>query len=187
MNALADLRAGADQGVRVDQCALVNIRADVDIHGRHADDSASDIGPGTNRRAAGNYAHAIAGRETASGEGVLVDKRKASKRAASKRHLFERAKAKAEQDSLLDPGIHPPAGGRSGVRFGGSDYARLERRAQREKGGHGLGIIDGGWAGSKMLRDLPLKLVETHCKSSVSIWREVGIRDQGTALLWRIG
>src|ERR1700722_15006635 len=67
VNAFADLRAGADQGVRVDQRALVDIRADVDIHGRHADDAAGQVRPGANRRAAGNYAHAVAGCEPAGG------------------------------------------------------------------------------------------------------------------------
>src|SRR6185437_2220217 len=37
---LADLRAGTDEGMRVDHCAFVDIGSGVDVHGRHADDTA---------------------------------------------------------------------------------------------------------------------------------------------------
>ena len=56
---LADLRAAANQGVRIDHGAIVNISADVDVHGRHASDTAADVAAIANAGAAGNDADAV--------------------------------------------------------------------------------------------------------------------------------
>src|ERR1035438_8925850 len=47
VDAFADLGAGADKGVGIDHCAFVHVSAGVDVHGRHADDAAGDVGSGT--------------------------------------------------------------------------------------------------------------------------------------------
>ena len=58
VDAFADLRARADQGVRVDHGAFIDPGAGVDVHRRHADDTARDVSSGANGGAAGNDAHA---------------------------------------------------------------------------------------------------------------------------------
>ena len=49
VNALANLGAGSDKGVRIDHRSLVDPGAGVDVTGGNADHSASDVSAGTNR------------------------------------------------------------------------------------------------------------------------------------------
>jgi hypothetical protein len=44
--------------------------------------------------------------------------------------LFQDAEAKAEQNALLDPGIHSPSGRRGGVRGSGAHLAGFKGRPQ---------------------------------------------------------
>jgi len=73
VDALADLRAGTDQGVRVDHGAFIHPGAGVDIHGRHADYTASNVSACADGRAAGNDTDAVGCGEMANRIGVLVD------------------------------------------------------------------------------------------------------------------
>ena len=74
MNPLADLRAGADQRMRVHHSALVDKSSGVDVHRRHADHAASHIGPCADRRASGHYANPITYGKMAYRVSVLVHK-----------------------------------------------------------------------------------------------------------------
>src|SRR4029077_13218453 len=46
------------------------------------------------------------------------------------RHVDNVAHAEAGEDPLLDPGVHPPAGGGGGVGLGGADLSPVERRLE---------------------------------------------------------
>jgi hypothetical protein len=46
VNALANLRAGADERMRIDHGALIDPCAGVDVHGWHADHAAGEVGAG---------------------------------------------------------------------------------------------------------------------------------------------
>jgi hypothetical protein len=46
MDTFADLRAGANEGVGIDKCAFIDVSADVDVHGRDADDATGNKGSG---------------------------------------------------------------------------------------------------------------------------------------------
>ena len=58
---LADLRAAAHQGVRIDHGAVVHVGADVDVHGRHAGDVLAEIRAVADAAAAGHDADVVAG------------------------------------------------------------------------------------------------------------------------------
>ena len=131
VHALADLRAGADQSVRVDHRAFVHVGADVDEHGRHADDRRRNVGAFADGRSSGHQANAIGERQSAGREGVLVDKGEH----VAVRHFLQFAETEAEQDALLHPGIDDPAV----VDFlGGADLAASQCGAEGEKGAAGL-------------------------------------------------
>src|ERR1019366_9771319 len=84
VHALADLRARADQRMRVDHRAFTHVGADVDEHGRHADDGRRNVRPFADGRSTGHQANTIGEGETTGGESVLVNKGKY----VSVRHLL---------------------------------------------------------------------------------------------------
>ena len=129
MHAGADLRARSDQRVRVDQRAFAHISADVDVHRRHADHAAGDEGAAADGRTTGHNADASCHPRALHRLRILVVERQAG------RHLHEVAKAKTEQDALLDPGVDAPSGGHRQVRL---------RRAHGSRFEGGLQLIEGG-------------------------------------------
>jgi len=76
--------------------------------------------------------------------GVLIDKGK-----ANGGKVLKDAKAKAEQDALLDPGVDSPAGGRGGVGRCSADFSALDGGAQGNKGCHRGRVSDGGGSRGK--------------------------------------
>ena len=125
MHPLADLGAGADQGVRVDHGAFVHIGADVDEHGGHADHRRCDIRAFPHRRSAGNHAHSVSDRELAGGESVFVDEGK-----GRVSHFAEFSQAKAQQNALFHPGVDFPL---SVDLFGGANFSLRELLAEIEE------------------------------------------------------
>ena len=67
VDALTDLGAGSDEGVRIDHRSLIYPRAGVDVHGGHADCTLPNVSAGAHRRAAGNDANSIGRGEMAWG------------------------------------------------------------------------------------------------------------------------
>ena len=174
VDALADLGAGANQGMGVDHGALIDPGAGIDVHGRHADHAAGDVGSGADGGAAGNHADAVAGTEMADRVGALVNIRE-----AACGQLLKDAETKAEQDALLDPGVDAPAGGRGGVRRGSTEFAALQARTQRMEGRHGGRVTDGGGSGGEVALDGFLELAQGHGNSSLSM---IGVRGQGLGI-----
>ena len=69
----ADLGARTDQGVRIDKRAIVDVGADVDVHGWHADYVAADVGAFPNRGTARNDANTLVVVEASDWQGVFVN------------------------------------------------------------------------------------------------------------------
>src|SRR6185295_15179190 len=105
MHARADLRARSHQRMRVDQRGLANPRSDVDVHRRHADDAASQIGAVTHRRATRDDADAALWIEALEWQCVLVVEGPA---AVIRGHVDDVAEPEAEENALLDPGVDAP-------------------------------------------------------------------------------
>src|SRR5438132_10503471 len=89
----------------VDHCALVNVRAGVDEHWWHADDAGRDVCPVANTRSSGDDAHAICARERMNWVSILIEKAEAAIR---RRHVNDRAHAKAEQNASFHPRVRVP-------------------------------------------------------------------------------
>ena len=104
MNATADLRAGANECVTVDQRAFIDVRAHVDVHRRHADHSGSYVGAVPDRRAARDDTHPVGEGRGPHGIGVFVEE---PERAVG-RKVGERAHPETKQDPLLDPRLGLP-------------------------------------------------------------------------------
>src|SRR5579863_6084319 len=83
---------------------------------------------------------------------------------------MKHADAEAEQDALLDPGVDPPAGGRSGVRRGGADLASFKGCPQLEEDAHGRWIGDRGSSCLKSLCHSVFKFGWIHRTLSLSSW-----------------
>ena len=117
--------------------AFIDVGADVDEHGRHADHGGRHVGAFANRRSAGHEANTIGEGEAAGGEGVFVDKREY----VSVGHLLQFAQTETEKDALLDPGVDDPAS----VDFlGGANLAASQGCAEVKKNGAGfVGVGDG--------------------------------------------
>jgi hypothetical protein len=103
VDALADLSAGADEGVGVDHGAFVDEGSDVDVGGRHHDDAGGEVGAGAYGAAAGDDADVVFGAEAADGVGGFVDegevlrgRRELAGFARLATHLGEGAEAEAE-------------------------------------------------------------------------------------------
>src|SRR6185437_14578109 len=77
VDALADLRTGADESVGIHHGAFIHPGAGVDVHGRHADYTARHVSAGADGGAAGNDADAVGCAEMPDRVGVLVDEGKA--------------------------------------------------------------------------------------------------------------
>src|SRR5205807_3211561 len=124
VDALSDLRAGANQGVRIDHGAFVDVGSDVDEHRRHADDGRGDVGPDTGRRSAGDDAYTIGDGELAGREGVLIDE------GESGGHFLENSETESQEDAAFDPGVDGPA---AVDLFGGADVSLRELIAEFEE------------------------------------------------------
>ncbi len=141
----------------VDHGALIDPGPGVDVHGRHADNAAREVGAGTNRRSARNDAHTVVGGEAAHGVGAFVDEGK-----SAGGNVFKHAEAEAEQDALLDPDIDFPACGGSGVRRSGTDFAALEGAAKLTECVEGGGVSNCIRPGRDMSLNDGLKLRGGH-------------------------
>src|SRR5438309_1262394 len=106
----------------VDHCALVNVCAGVDEHWWHADDAGRDVCPVANARSAGNDAHAISARKRMNWVSILIEKAEAAIR---RRHVNDRAHAKAKQDATFHPGVRVPIAIR--VAFGSANLTAIKR------------------------------------------------------------
>ena len=56
---LADLGTGADQSVRVDHRTRAHVRSDIYVHGRHAHDSARNVGAASDARPTRHDSNAV--------------------------------------------------------------------------------------------------------------------------------
>jgi hypothetical protein len=133
VDALADLCARADERMRIDHRPVADVRTDVDVHRRHADDTLAEIRAIANGRTTGNDPHATAGIEPFQRHRVFVDKRPPS---VVGRHVDDDADAKPEEDSLLDPGLtRQPEGadvsGSAARAWPADNAARSRRNASR--------------------------------------------------------
>src|SRR5205823_14369357 len=110
MDALTDLRARADECMRIHHRVLPDVRADVDVHRRHADDARGDVGAAANRRASGHDADTIREIESMRRERVLVEEEMAGGRAlvVVRRHVDDLADAEAKEDAELHPRHRAP-------------------------------------------------------------------------------
>ena len=126
-----DLRARSDQRVAVDQGAFADVRADVDVHRRHADHAPADEGAFPHGRSARHQADLAVERERLDRHRVLVEERPL---AVIHRDVDQAPEPEPEQDSLLHPRVHTPAGRRVRVGLGGADRSLAERVAQADKG-----------------------------------------------------
>src|SRR3954466_6027009 len=116
------------QRVRVHQRAVAHPGAGVDEHGRHADHPAAQVAAVADRRAAGHHSHAVSDHQWPGRIGRLVEKGEPDAVLATpERHIHDLAHAETGEDSLLDPEIHPPAGGRLGIGLGRPDLPAVER------------------------------------------------------------
>ena len=122
MHPLADLRTRADEGVRIDHRAATDIRPDIDVHGRHADDVRREIRTASYRGPARHDAHLMLHTELARGECVLIEKMKR----CLPRHFHDPADTKAEQNCALYPRHGVPRAVR--ITTGGANLAALEQR-----------------------------------------------------------
>jgi hypothetical protein len=138
MHSLADLRAAAYQGVRVDHRSFIDIGANVHIGRRHDDDALREIRARPDTRPAGHDANAVGHGEPPRRVGRLIDEAEAVRAS----HLEHLAEAEAQQNPALHPGVQPPSGGRCGLRLGGTERAGLECSAEFEECGHRAGIAD---------------------------------------------
>jgi hypothetical protein len=128
VHALADLGARAHQGVAVDHRAGADEGAHVDVHGRHADHPAPQVGAAPHRRAAGHQAHAAVGGEALRHERGLVHEGPQLARGPGT-DLDHRRGTEDRQDLLLDPAVDGP--GAVGATLGHAHLARLQRVEQR--------------------------------------------------------
>ena len=119
----ADLRARADERVGIKHGVFADVCADIDEHRRHTDDATGDVRSVADAGASGNDADAIGDGERVERVSGLVEKRKFG---GVDRHIYGRAHAEAEENSLLDPGVGAPAGGRGRIGFGGADRAAIQ-------------------------------------------------------------
>ncbi len=105
----ADLRAAADERVRIDHGAVAHVRADIDVHRRHADDAFADV---SSRRECWNRRERCArrrrGRTAAPGKSIY---RGTAGVTGSIDMSTIAAHAEAQQDAFLDPGVDAPAAG----------------------------------------------------------------------------
>src|SRR5262249_39815232 len=108
-----DLRAAADQGVRVHHRVFVYVRTAIDEHSRHADHAARDKAGVADARAAGPQLHTFVPMNGFDGIGGLVKEGLCS---WIRPHLHDGAHPEAEENTLLNPGIDAPA--RSGTHIG---------------------------------------------------------------------
>src|SRR6185503_860971 len=109
MNALANLRTGPNQRVRVYHRSRSHISADIDVHRRHAHNTAGEISAPSDAGPSGNNADAVGARKPPRRIGVLVEKGKHRVGiAVAQRHVDYFSRAKAEQDAALHPGNGPP-------------------------------------------------------------------------------
>src|SRR6185437_3657110 len=159
VDALADLCAGADESMGVDESALGDVCAHVEVHGRHADHPRCKMGALAHGRAAGHDAHTVANAEAASGKGTLIDERKR----AGTAHLFEFAQAEAEQNAFLHPGIHAPF---AVALFSRANAAGGERSAEIGENSARLGYVFGGERGGRVER-FDIGLESGHEKAGV--------------------
>ena len=127
VNILADLCAGADERMGVDQRAFVNIGSGIDVHGGHAHDGGGDKGATAYGRASGDDANPVFNAEFADREGVFVDEGEVF--AAG---FGELADSESKEDPLLDPDIDLPLAVDS---FGGANLATRQRFAEINEDG----------------------------------------------------
>src|SRR5689334_2323457 len=111
--------------MRIDHRALVHIRADVDVHRGHARDALRDVSAAPDARSARHDTDAAVLAKHAHGIRMLVTKRQ-----RADGHIDDPADTEAEQDALLDPGVHAPAGWPGWVGLGGADAPTFERGAE---------------------------------------------------------
>src|SRR5687768_15744381 len=104
MYALSNLRAGCDQRVTVDHRPLIDERARVDKHRRHADDTGCHVSAVADRRTTGNDANVFFDRGRTSRKRIFVEEPET----LAGRDVDDRPDAKTEQYALLHPGVDDP-------------------------------------------------------------------------------
>src|SRR5262249_2335328 len=119
----SDLRATAYKRMRVHHGVFVHIRADVDKHGRHADDAVGDKAAVADAGAAGNEADAFARVNRFNGVSGLVQKRL---RRRVRPHLDDGANAEPQEKALLYPSVYAPAGAGALVGLRGTYCAAIQ-------------------------------------------------------------
>src|SRR5207245_2072357 len=186
VHALANLRAGAYQRVRVNQSAVVHIGAYVDVHGRHADHALADVAAVANRRTARHHTHVLFWWNLLQRAGVLVAELRLARCSGARRlhwkgapfgHLDDAPDAKPEQDAFLHPGVHLPAGGRTRVRLSRANPAFVQGRFEFVEGLKVFVAVVLGLAREKLF-DSSLKIGKHggHQSSNISYCPESDVR-----------
>ena len=134
MHARADLRARADQRMRINHRSLADPRADVHVHRRHADHAWRQIRAVADRGAARHDPNARLRARVVlpDRQRVLVEKLP-EPLDVRQPHIDRIAELETEQDPLLDPGVHAPAERAGRIGLGGANRSRRERLAQLRK------------------------------------------------------
>ena len=119
-----DLRTAPNERMRIDHRAFAHVRANVHKHRRHTNYPAPDVTAVANAGAARNNAHAVGSRERPHRIRGLVKERLSR---CVDGHVRDRAHSKAQQNSLLHPGVCAPARFCGGIRFGGANVPAVQR------------------------------------------------------------
>src|SRR5437764_9304298 len=99
--------------MRIDHATTLNVRSDVDVHGRHAHHSTRDKGSTADARATWDHANSIRERELSWRVRILVEETKSITRGARlRRHIDHHTNPESQQDATLDPCDRVPISGR---------------------------------------------------------------------------
>src|ERR1043166_5481631 len=112
MDPLSNLRTRPNQCVTINHRPFVNVRPRIHKHRRHTNDAGRNVSPISNTRPARHNPNAVVHGKLSDWISVLVEELQTS---IGWRHVHNRTHAKAEQYTLLDPGICLPSPVRSSL------------------------------------------------------------------------
>src|SRR5437764_498910 len=124
MAVLPDLRATADESVRIDHRAVVHVCAGIDVHRRHTGDAFADIAALAHARAAGHNPDAARGAEFLHRIGCFVEKGLPDR---IHRHVHNHAHPESEEYAFLDPSIYAPSASGGWIRLRGAGATGVQR------------------------------------------------------------
>ena len=109
--------------MRVDHRTVADPRSSINEHRRHTRYTFADVAPVANAGSARNDSYTLIGCDLFHRESGLVHPWLAAR---VDRHVHHRAHTEADENSLLHPRVHAPTSLGGSVRFGCSDFARVQ-------------------------------------------------------------